>query len=33
MTKDRGRGVFATEDLNVGELIAVEEAVAEICIS
>ena len=33
MTKDKGRGVFAKEDLKVGELIAVEQAIAETSIS
>ena len=28
MTEDMGRGVFATEDLKKGDLIAVEKAIA-----
>ena len=30
MTKDRGRGVFATKDLKRGELIVVDKAIAEV---
>lgn len=30
MTKDRGRGVFATRDIHKGGLIVVEKAVAEV---
>ena len=30
MTKDKGRGVFASRDLRKGELLVVEKAVAEV---
>ena len=30
MTKDKGRGIFASKDLGKGELIVVEKAIAEV---
>ena len=30
MTKDKGRGVFASRDLKKGDLLVVERAVAEV---